>query len=170
MNVALPEFDGRIIGVPFAFKEQDGEARRLSADPERTARLARIAVRLARLRHKANPDKRLAFIFTNSSSKAAQVGNAVGLDSAASLLRVLEALRSEGYSVGELPASSDELMLTLLERSNYDQTAITPRQLARAAVTISEAQYAAWFDELPTSQQRRMKERWGKPPGDAYTF
>ena len=40
MNVAIPEFDGRVISVPFAFKEQEGEVRRQVADPERTARLA----------------------------------------------------------------------------------------------------------------------------------
>ncbi|RJF72197.1 cobaltochelatase subunit CobN [Deinococcus cavernae] len=168
MNVALPEFDGRVIGVPFAFKEQDGEARRLTADPERTARLAGIALRLARLRHKPNADKRLAFVFTNSTGKASQVGNAVGLDSAASLLHVLRALQAQGYDVGKLPASSDELMHALIEGSNYDQTVMTPGQLARAAVRLPAAQYGAWFAELPASQQRRMQEQWGPPPGGAF--
>ena len=168
MNVAIPEFDGRIISVPFAFKEQDGEVRRQVADPERTERLAGIALRLARLRHRPNFEKRLAFVFTNSTSKASQVGNAVGLDSAASLLRVLNALKAEGYDVGELPESSDELMHELIERSNYDQTVMTPGQLAKAAVRIPAAQYGVWFTELPASQQRRMKEQWGEAPGKAY--
>ena len=168
MNVALPEFDGRIISVPFAFKEQDGEARRLTADPERTARLAGMALRLARLRHKPNAEKRLAFVFTNSTSKASQVGNAVGLDSAASLLRILRALATQGYDVGELPDSSDQLMHELIERSNYDATVMTPAGLARAAVRIPTERYAQWFAELPPSQRRRMTEQWGKPPGTAY--
>ncbi|AFD24518.1 cobaltochelatase subunit CobN [Deinococcus gobiensis] len=169
MNVALPEFDGRIIGVPFAFKEQaSGEARRLVADPERAARLAGITVRLARLRHKANFDKRLAFVFTNSTAKASQVGNAVGLDSAASLLRVLGALEEDGYDVGTLPESSDALMHALIEGSNYDQTVMTPGQLARTAARIPGEVYARWFAELPASQQRRMREQWGPPPGAAY--
>ncbi len=171
MNVAIPEFDGRIIGVPFAFKEQDGDARRLVADPERAARLAGIALRLARLRHQPNHAKRLACIFTNSSSKASQVGNAVGLDSAASLLLLLRELQAEGYDVGEaLPVSSDQLMHDLIAGSNYDQTVMTPAQLARVAVRIPAAQYAAWFAELPASQQRRMTEQWGPPPGAAYVW
>lgn len=168
MNVALPEFDGRIIGVPFAFKEQDGDARRLTADPERTARLAGMALRLARLRHKPNSEKRLAFVFTNSTSKASQVGNAVGLDSAASLLHVLHALKADGYDVGDLPQSSDELMHTLIERSNYDQTVMTPWQRAQAAVRIPAAQYGAWFADLPDAQQRRLQQQWGAAPGTAY--
>ncbi|GAA5501685.1 aerobic cobaltochelatase subunit CobN [Deinococcus xinjiangensis] len=170
MNVAIPEFDGRIISVPFAFKEQEGEVRRLVADPERTARLSGLAVRLSRLRHKPNFEKRLAFVLTNSTSKASQVGNAVGLDSAASLLGVLRALQAEGYDVGDLPATSDELMHDLLGRSNYDQTVMTPKQLAQAAVRIPAAQYAAWFADLPDNQQRRMQQQWGQPSGEAYVY
>ncbi|MFC4638205.1 cobaltochelatase subunit CobN [Deinococcus hohokamensis] len=168
MNVALPEFDGRIIGVPFAFKEQDGAARRLGADPERTARLAGITVRLAALRRKANFEKRLAFVFTNSTAKASQVGNAVGLDSAASLLGMLRALKVDGYDVGELPEASDELMHRLLERTTYDTTLLTPAQLARAAARVPAAQYEGWFAALPDHLQRRMRQQWGAPPGEAY--
>ncbi|ACO47838.1 cobaltochelatase subunit CobN [Deinococcus deserti] len=168
MNVALPEFDGRIIGVPFAFKEQDGAARRLAADPERTARLAGITVRLAALRHKPNVDKRIAFVFTNSTAKASQVGNAVGLDSAASLLLVLRALKGDGYTVGDLPATSDELMHRLIERTSYDTTLLTPSQLAQAAARVPAATYEQWFAELPDTMQRRMRQQWGAPPGEAY--
>ena len=50
MQVAIPEFDGRLITVPFSFKEQGPDGiPRYAADPERAARLAGIAVRHARL-------------------------------------------------------------------------------------------------------------------------
>ncbi|BDP40079.1 cobaltochelatase subunit CobN [Deinococcus aetherius] len=169
MNVALPEFDGRIIGVPFAFKEKEaGDAARLVADPERTARLAGITVRLARLRHLPNHEKRLAFVFTNSTAKASQVGNAVGLDSAASLLHILRALEAEGYDVGELPDTSDELMHALLARTTYDTTQLTPGQLAQAAAHVPADLYRSWFADLPDSQQRRMRQQWSEAPGSAY--
>lgn len=173
MNVALPEFDGRLISVPFAFKERvagDGAgeaAARLVADPERAERVAGVAVRLARLRHVPNSEKRVAFVFTNSTAKASQVGNAVGLDSAASLLGVLRALRDDGYDVGTLPATSDELMHALLDRATYDTTLLTPAQLERA-VLVPRERYAAWFADLPDTQQRRMRQQWGDPPGQAY--
>jgi cobaltochelatase CobN len=52
-QVAVPEFDGRIITVPFSFKETDPEDTlglpRYVADPERCARVAGIAVGHARL-------------------------------------------------------------------------------------------------------------------------
>ncbi|UBV44871.1 cobaltochelatase subunit CobN (plasmid) [Deinococcus taeanensis] len=168
MNVALPEFDGRLIGVPFAFKEQDGDARRLAADPERTARLAGIAARLARLPFIPNSDKRLAFVFTNSTAKASQVGNAVGLDSAASLLRVLRALQAEGYDVGQLPASSDELMHALLAPVSGDSVVLPPEALTHATARIPAETYAAWFAQLPDAQQRRVRQQWGEAPGQAF--
>src|SRR3712207_7727048 len=48
---AIPEFDGRLITVPFSFKEtgEDGVPVYV-ADPERAARVAGIAVNHARLR------------------------------------------------------------------------------------------------------------------------
>ena len=50
-QVAVPEFDGRIITVPFSFKEIDHEGLiSYVPDPERCARVAGLAVRHARLR------------------------------------------------------------------------------------------------------------------------
>ncbi len=104
INVALPEFDGRIITVPISFKErsntQSGDL--YVAHRERADRVAGIAARLARLQVLANPYKRVAFVLTNSSTKAAKVGNAVGLDASASLLNLLRAMKGRRYSIGEL--------------------------------------------------------------------
>ena len=50
INVALPEFDGRIIGVPISFKDRAEDAPGLYAPHvERTARVAGLAAKLARL-------------------------------------------------------------------------------------------------------------------------
>ena len=49
--MAIPEFDGRLISVPFSFKETDEDGlTSYVADPERTARVAGTAVAHARLR------------------------------------------------------------------------------------------------------------------------
>lgn len=101
-QVAVPEFDGRIITVPFSFKEFDADG--LSTyvpDPERAARVAGIAVRYARLRHIPNADKRIALVLSAYPTKHARIGNAVGLDTPASVLRILDELRAAGYYLGE---------------------------------------------------------------------
>ncbi|ADV65873.1 cobaltochelatase subunit CobN [Deinococcus maricopensis] len=168
MNVALPEFDGRIITVPVSFKERDQDGARFVPDLERCARVAGLAARFARLRHLRNDQKRIAFVFTNSASKASQVGNAVGLDAPASLLGILHAMQADGYTLGELPESSDALIHDLIDRCSYDTTLLTPEQLRRAVGRVSAAQYERWFADLPESLRRKMVKQWGVAPGEAY--
>jgi cobaltochelatase CobN len=203
MNVALPEFDGRIVTVPISFKEplagaaRNGVAGAESSKPrgsnpcrgfedsapatqtpieavhyeavgDRVARIAGLALRFAALRRTPNGRKRVAFILTNSPGKAARIGNAVGLDAPASLLRVLEAMRDAGYEVGTLPADGDTLIHALIDRCSYDETLLTAEQLAHAAGHVPKAQYRDWFDALPQGQRRQITAQWGAPPGEAY--
>lgn len=169
MNVAIPEFDGRIIGVPVSFKEQTEAtgAARYVPDSERIQRLVGIVQRQIALRRKPNAQKRIAFVFTNSSAKAQRVGNAVGLDAPASLLRLLERMKNEDYTIGELPLSSDQLLFDLIDRCSYDQTWLTEAQLARAYPIPGET-YETWFAELPKMRRIDMAQQWGEPPGKAY--
>lgn len=169
MNVVLPEFDGRVIGVPLSFKLADESgAVQYEALPDRARRIAGLAQRMVRLRRKANADKRIAFIFTNSNSKASQIGNAVGLDAPASLMNVLRALEADGYRIGELPASGTELIHELVDRCSYDDIILSDDQLRRAAARIPAARYAQWFDALPGALQAKMQRQWGEAPGQAY--
>ncbi|HSH81537.1 MAG TPA: cobaltochelatase subunit CobN, partial [Herpetosiphonaceae bacterium] len=169
MNVAIPEFDGRIIGVPISFKEQlpGAEAIQYAPDTERIRRVVGLARRLSLLRTKPNADKRVAFVLTNSSAKAARIGNAVGLDAPASLLRLFAAMRNAGYRIEGLPPTSDQLIANLIDRCSYDQTWLTERQLAEATHLPAE-QYAGWFAELPPERQAQIAKQWGVPPGEAY--
>ncbi|KPL87962.1 cobaltochelatase subunit CobN [Ardenticatena maritima] len=181
MHVALPEFDGRIIGVPISFKEKrpacDGgccadaatfDVTIYAPEPDRIARVVGLALRLAELRRTPNAHKRIAFVLTNSSGKAAKVGNAVGLDSPASLMRLFAAMREAGYTLHNLPPDGDTLIHTLLERGSYDETFLTETQLAHAVIRIPAEQYRRWFDDLPAAQREEIVRQWGEPPGDAY--
>ena len=176
MNVALPEFDGRVITVPISFKEplKDGpradttDAVHYAPVEDRVARVAGLALRFAALRRTPNRDKRIAVVLTNSPGKAAKIGNAVGLDAPASLVRILAALRDAGYEVGEPPADGDALIHAIIDRCSYDETYLTAEQLADAAGRVPVEQYARWFDELPEVQRRQMTRQWGPPPGAAY--
>ncbi|MGY1437087.1 cobaltochelatase subunit CobN [Streptomyces reniochalinae] len=100
-QIAVPEFDGRLITVPFSFKEIDEEGLpSYVADPERAARVAGIAVRHARLRHIPAGEKRLALVLSAYPTKHARIGNAVGLDTPASAMALLRRLLEEGYDFG----------------------------------------------------------------------
>jgi cobaltochelatase CobN len=100
-QIAVPEFDGRLITVPFSFKETDADGLpRYVADPERAGRVAGIAVRLARLRHTPPASRRIALVLSAYPTKHARVGNAVGLDTPASAVALLRAMAAQGYDVG----------------------------------------------------------------------
>ncbi len=181
MNVAVPEFDGRIITVPVSFKEEaeaaGGDGRGLGTGgppvryvpvPDRIERAVGLALRQAALRRKPNAEKRLAFVLTNSSAKASRIGNAVGLDAPASLLRLLKRLGDAGYRVGELPADGDALIHALIERCSYDREVLTAGQLRDAAARVSGRRYDEWYGELPAKNRAELARQWGAPPGEAY--
>ena len=172
MNVVLPEFDGRIMTCPISFKErlqsEQIEVNGYVVIDDRIKRLGGLTARLSRLRHLPNEEKKVAFVLTNSSSKAAQIGNAVGLDSPASLMAVFAAMQERGYCLGNLPDTSDQLIHNLIDLCSYDQSLLTSKQIASALGRVPLATYRKWFDQLPDDLQRRMVEQWGPVEQDVY--
>ena len=172
-QVAVPEFDGRIITVPFSFKEIDDDGLiSYVPDPERCARVAGLAVNHARLRRVPAADKRLALMFSAYPTKHSRIGNAVGLDTPASTIALLKALRDSGYDIGEVPGveagDGDALMHALIERGGQDPDWLTEGQLAGNPIRIPAARYRQWFAELPAGLADAVVGHWGPPPGDLY--
>ncbi len=171
MQVAVPEFDGRLITVPFSFKESgpDGVPE-YAADPERAARVARIAVAHARLRRVPPASRRIVIMLSSYPTRHARVGNAVGLDTPASAVILLEALREAGYDLGAgFPDTGDELIAQLIAAGGYDTEWLTEAQLAAAPLRVAGAGYADWFAGLPAALQAAIRAHWGEPPGSLYT-
>ena len=170
MQVALPEFDGRLITVPFSFKETvpGDDLPVYRADPERAARLAGLAVRHAALRRTPVADRRVAVVLSSYPTKHSRVGNAVGLDTPASAVVLLTALRAAGYTVGEFPADSDELIHTLIAAGGHDVEWLTEEQLSAAPARVRLDDYRRWFDGLPAALTDGIRAHWGDPPGGLY--
>ncbi|MEU8212914.1 cobaltochelatase subunit CobN [Micromonospora sp. NPDC049044] len=172
MQVAIPEFDGRIVTVPFSFKQIDADGLSVYvADPERAARVAGIAVRHARLRYVPNGDKRVAVVLSSYPTRHSRVGNAVGLDTPVSAVRLLAALAEDGYDLGDgpMPDDGDALIHALIAAGGHDVEWLTPEQLAAAEARIPGDTYRRWFDRVPAELRERMREHWGEPPGQLYT-
>ncbi|NWF27527.1 cobaltochelatase subunit CobN [Streptomyces sp. PKU-EA00015] len=175
-QVAVPEFDGRLITVPFSFKEIDEDGLpAYVADPERAARVAGTAVRHARLRHIPNARKRIALVLSAYPTKHSRIGNAVGLDTPASAVALLRRLRAEGYDFGpeaDIPGlvsgDGDELIHALIEAGGHDQDWLTEEQLARNPVRIPAADYKRWYAELPAELREAVEEHWGPAPGEMF--
>ena len=179
-QIAIPEFDGRIITAPFSFKEVDEDGLpRYVADPERCARVARIAVNHARLRHTPAAQRKVALVLSAYPTKHARIGNAVGLDTPVSAIRLLRRLRDAGYDLGapgdvpglDLPDDSeagDALIHALIAAGGQDEEWLTSAQLTGAHVRIGIDDYRRWTADVPTSLMGDIVETWGEPPGRVF--
>ena len=176
-QVAIPEFDGRLITVPFSFKEvgPDGLTSYVP-DPERTARVAGLAVKHARLRHIPATQKRIVIMLSAYPTKHARIGNAVGLDTPASVIALLRAMADAGYDIsgggnefpGVADGDGDALIHAIIAAGGQDENWLTEEQLAGNPVRISAADYRAWFAALDAELQAAVIEHWGPPPGELF--
>ena len=172
MQVAIPEFDGRIIGVPISFKEPledlPFEALHYAPDHERCAALAKLAVNHARLRTLDRAQQRTAIVLSSFPTKHARVGNAVGLDTPASAMVLLDALKQAGHHVEHDFEHGDELIHALIAAGGHDQEFLTDTQLNHATARLPVTEYAEWFNSLPDELTQPVKDTWGEAPGEWY--
>ncbi|WP_409485535.1 cobaltochelatase subunit CobN [Arsenicicoccus dermatophilus] len=178
-QVAVPEFDGRLISVPFSFKEIDEDGLPVYvADAERCRRVAGIAHAHARLRHVPVGERRIALVLSAYPTKHARIGNAVGLDTPASTLAMLRALHEAGYDVGPtsgegaLPGlesgDGDELIHAIIARGGYDQAWLTEDELAANPLRVRGADYVRWFEQVDPTLRAEIEQKWGPAPGEMY--
>lgn len=161
MNVVLPELDGRLITTAISFKapaEQNPafEFARLEHRPEadRIAHVADLAARWARLRGIPAPERKLALVLSNYPAKAGRTGYAVGLDTAASVASIAEALRGAGYTLGAFPSDIIEVLEGRdATDSSYDA--------ARPGLSLTR--YKDLFAELPSDLQSAIVALHGDP-------
>ena len=106
MQVALPEFDGRLGTMPVAFKQEVVDAatgltlRRLAPDTEAIAALADLAAGWIALGRMPPAERRLALVMSDYPARGGRAGFAVGLDTPASVAAIRELLDEAGYEVG----------------------------------------------------------------------
>jgi len=172
-QVAVPEFDGRLITVPFSFKETDDDGLSVYVpDHERAARVAGIAVNHANLGRIPNAEKKIVLMLSAYPTKHARIGNAVGLDTPASTVALLRTMAAAGYETGGFPGveagDGDALMHALIEAGGQDPDWLTEEKLAGNPIRISASTYRSWFDTLPQDLRDGVVEHWGEPPGELY--
>ena len=186
-QVAVPEFDGRIITVPFSFKETDADG--LPAyvpDHERCRRVAEVAVNHARLRHVPAEQRRVAIVLSAYPTKHSRIGNAVGLDTPVSVIKLLRAMRAAGYDLGapgEIPGTGpldpvegehpdttagNALIHALIAAGGQDPEWLTAEQLSGQPVRIPRQTYRRWLTEFPADLVEAITDAWGEAPGELF--
>ncbi|MDX6379750.1 MAG: cobaltochelatase CobN, partial [Rubrobacteraceae bacterium] len=111
---------------------------------------------------------KVAILLSNYPTKHSRVGNAVGLDTPASAVKLLDAMRETGYSVNGVPDEGDTLIHALIAAGGHDLEFLTEEQLQGAVGRLDAHRYAEWFAWLPEDLRARVEEHWGAPPGDLY--
>jgi cobaltochelatase CobN len=175
-QVAIPEFDGRLLGGVISFKERGADAdspvgigvARYVPDAERCGHVARLAVRHARLRFLPASERRVALLLTAFPTKHARVGMAVGLDTPASAVALLDRLRDEGMQVEHPFEDGDQLMHALIAAGGHDPEFLTDEQLAASPLRLPVAEYLERYAGLDEELRADIEAKWGPPPGDRY--
>ena len=169
MNVALPEVDGRIVSRAVSFKSVQpavtSQARSLQTDvvgyePERDRIdfVADLAARWIHLRHTPPERRKVALILANYPNRDGRMANGVGLDTPASCLQILQALQRAGYTVSDLPDSSDELMQQLAQGITNDPEGYGLRTVKQSLPLTT---YESFFEALPATAKKGISDRWG---------
>ncbi len=175
MRVALPEFDGRIIGVPFSFNEEVDDGDTLGAPvlayrtvPDRVERIAGLAARLARLRSTPVADRRVAIVLSAYPTARSRIGNAVALDTPASVVALLHALLGAGYQLDRIPDSGDALMAELIDAFSYEHATLSAAQVATAPGRLRADRYRDWWTQVDPAVRTAVEAEWGEAPGGVY--
>lgn len=164
MNVALPEVDGRIISRAISFKAVQTQHPILQTEVvgyepivDRVNFVADLAANWVRLRQTPIEQRRVALILANYPTRNARLANGVGLDTPASCVEILKALKQSGYVVGEIPATSDRLIQRLTQGVTND-----PENdgIQGYNPTLSRSEYESFLKRIPDEIQKQITQRW----------
>ena len=170
MQVVLPELDGRIITRAVSFKAESHYSEkaemkvvRYELEPERAEFVSRLASNWLKLAITPNHQKRLAIILANYPTKDGRIGNGVGLDTPASTVNLLNALKDAAYPLEDVPQTGNALIERLLESVTNNPNTL---HFLPCWQSLSLDDYQAAFSQIPESAQQQVIERWGVPEQD----
>ncbi|SFM82977.1 cobaltochelatase CobN subunit [Chitinophaga sp. YR627] len=168
MNIALPEIDGRIITTAVSFKSSlgrdeltDSDILKYTTHEEGCAFVVDFAHSWVNIRYKENRDKHIALIMPNYPNKDSRLANGVGLDTPASIIEILQAMKTQDYTLGSfVPADSSELitLITHYITNDTDTTLHRPYQ-----VSLSLEQFYQHYNALAPVLRKKITDQWGLP-------
>ncbi|WP_212003700.1 cobaltochelatase subunit CobN [Chitinophaga sp. HK235] len=168
INIALPEMDGRIIATAVSFKADNGKdpltdssTVSYQAYEPGCDRVVEMALRWVKLQQQNNAAKKVALIMPNYPNKDSRLANGVGLDTPASVVAILHALKDAGYATGTyVPADSAALMELLTHYITNDTATFYTRPYQ---VFLEETVFFDWYRELSPALREKVEQQWGNP-------
>lgn len=172
-RIVLPEIDGAICSLPISMQNlHDNKYFVFDSEPERLENFTSNVANYLKLRTLPNVDKRIAISYFKGPGQSSLV--ATGLEVVPSLYNLLLSLRSQGYSVTDLPPTP-EAFEKLLQRNG---SLISPSASFAShefmekgnPLWITKADYEAWVGEqLDPLKYKEVVSRYGEFPGNYMT-
>lgn len=178
MLIALPEIDGATNPTVFGGRhdpagcttgcaacpqgckpDPEAEGHAMAACPERVDVLVEKTARLARLHRSKVESRKVGIVLYGFPPNAGAAGTAAYLSVFESLFNVMHAMKAEGYQMGELPATVEDLREAVLcaPSASHGQ----PAQIAARIPASEMVARTKWLKEIEAV--------WGAAPGKHQT-
>ncbi|MDD5186828.1 MAG: cobaltochelatase subunit CobN [Methanoregula sp.] len=169
-GVIWPEFDAQIIAIPLATTgEHDGQKNMALPIPRRPERIADMTRRWAELKRTPVQERKVAILLYQYTGEMEALGDAGGLDTPQSVIKILQRLKEEGYTVRDIPENGNDLIHEMIAGLTNDTRYISDEQMKeRAAGTVGATLYRQWFDKIPEKNRIKISADWGEAPGTLF--
>ncbi|WP_413174206.1 magnesium chelatase subunit H [Anabaena azotica] len=159
---ALPELDGAIDTIPLGGLVGEN----IYLVPERVQRLINRVKNWVELRRTPAENRKIAIILYGFPPGYGAVGTAALLNVPRSLIKLLHALKEQGYTVGDIPEDGEDLIRQVKEADEFNPTlptsgdgVISPlvHGGVRGGSTVNARTLEKWLGYLQTS---RIEKQW----------
>ena len=153
---ALPELDGAIDTIPLGGLVGN----EIYLIPERVQRLTGRLQQWISLRQKPLSERKIAIVLYGFPPGYGATGTAALLNVPRSLLKLLQALKAQGYTVGDLPADGEALIEQVRQAENgYTEhpDSVADYERREGLATVNVRQLQKWLGYLFTS---RIEQQW----------
>ncbi|QUH23440.1 cobaltochelatase subunit CobN [Methanobacterium alkalithermotolerans] len=180
-TVVPSERDGMFGSIVISTREQDSKYLLLPFEvtffkpiDRQVNWVVELAISWINLRYTPNSEKKVAILYWHSPGKAEGAG-AGHLDVYASLINILEALKKEGYYVGDSPLPTETDLVNLIRNQGLSIGLWAPGELENLVknnpvIKIPLDDYMEWFNELNEAKRKEVIDMWGEPPGNIMVY
>ncbi|NET00381.1 MAG: magnesium chelatase subunit H [Sphaerospermopsis sp. SIO1G1] len=150
---ALPELDGAIDTIPLGGLVGED----IYLVPERVQRLIYRVKNWVSLRQKSTAERKIAIILYGFPPGYGAVGTAALLNVPRSLIKLLHALKEQGYHVGEIPEDGEELIRQVKAADEELETWEQNKPFPTNANTVHVHKLEKWLGYLRTT---KIEKQW----------
>ena len=175
-QIPIMEIGGEIESIVVSGKKYD-ETHDVYVDepiPKQMEWMINRTLNWIELKRIENEDRKVALIYYHHSPGRDGAMAAANLDSAPSIVALLEGMEERGYSLGNSTPNQTELLQLVLDQGrNIGSWA--PGELEKIVSTnetelMPVEEYMEMFSQLPEDARKEVIEIWGEAPGDLMVY